>query len=270
MLYALLVAGLTVSALMWVLWAIQRRTRDASSVDAFWALAIGASGLWYAASGEGDPFRRWLAGGLIAAWAVRLGGHLLYDRVLHARAEDGRYAAMRAHWGASANLHFAWFYQAQAVVATIFALPFLVAAHDPRPLGLCDAIAVVWWFVTLGLVALADRQLAHWRRDPANQGRTCRAGLWRWSRHPNYFFEWLHWFAYPVLALGGPFGFWTFGAPLLLLVFLLFLSGIPYTEARALKTRGDDYRAYQAEVSRFIPLPPRVPVAAASMRTPTA
>jgi steroid 5-alpha reductase family enzyme len=270
MLYALLVAGLTVSALMWVLWAIQRRTRDASSVDAFWALAIGASGLWYAASGEGDPYRRWLAGGLIAAWAVRLGGHLLYDRVLHARAEDGRYAAMRAHWGASANLHFAWFYQAQAVVATIFALPFLVAAHDPRPLGLCDAIAVVWWFATLGLVALADRQLAHWRRDPGNQGRTCRAGLWRWSRHPNYFFEWLHWFAYPVLALGGPFGFWTFGAPLLLLVFLLFLSGIPYTEARALKTRGDDYRAYQAEVSRFIPLPPRVPVAAAGMRTPTA
>ena len=120
-----------------------------------------------------------------------------------------------------------------------------------------DAIAVGWWFATLGLVALADRQLARWRSDPANRGRTCRGGLWRYSRHPNYFFEWLHWFAYVALAWGGPHGPWTLAVPALLLVLLLFVTGIPYTEARALKTRGDDYRAYQRETSVFIPLPVR-------------
>jgi steroid 5-alpha reductase family enzyme len=253
----LLLAGLAVSLLMWVLWALQTRTKDASNVDAAWALAIGGCALWYAASGSGDLTRRWLAAGLIALWALRLGGHLLIDRVLTATAEDGRYAAMRAHWGPRANAHFIWFYQLQAVVAVTFALPFLVAAHDPRPVGLRDGFAVAWWGATLALVTVADRQLAAWRADPANRGRTCRAGLWRYSRHPNYFFEWLHWFAYPVLAWGGPGGPLTLSAPLLLLVFLLFLSGIPYTEARALKTRGDDYRRYQAETSRFIPWFPR-------------
>ncbi len=253
----LVIVGLTVSVGLWILWWIQTRTRDASSVDAAWALAIGLSAVFYVATGDGDPGRRLLAGGLALAWGLRLGGHLLWDRVLHAHGEDGRYAAMRAHWGASANAHFAWFYQLQAVVATVFALPFLVAAHDPRPLGLADIIAVGWWLATWAMVVISDRQLARWRRDPANRGRTCRGGLWAWSRHPNYFFEWLHWLAYPVLAWGGPAGPWTIIVPLLLLVFLLFLSGVPYTEARALKTRGDDYRAYQREVSMFIPLPPR-------------
>ena len=257
MLNDLAIAGLTVSVLMWVLWAIQRRTRDASSVDAAWALCIGACSVGYAVVGDGDAGRRMLAGGLIAAWALRLGGHLLIDRVLHATEEDGRYRAMREHWSASANLHFAWFYQLQALVAVAFSLPVLVAANDPRPLGPLDLAAAGWWVVCVGLVTLADRQLAGWRRDPANKGRTCRAGLWRWSRHPNYFFEWLHWFAYVPLAWGGPHGPWTFAAPALMLVFLLFLSGVPYTEARALKTRGEDYRRYQRETSMFVPFPPK-------------
>ncbi len=252
-----LIAALFISGVMWILWWIQTRTRDASSVDAAWALGIGACAVWYAASGDGEFARRWLLAGMIATWALRLGLHLIIDRVVKAPAEDGRYAAMRAHWGTRANAHFSWFYQAQAGGVLLFSLPFLVGADDLRPLGALDAIAVGWWFATLGLVALADRQLARWRADPANRGRTCRGGLWRYSRHPNYFFEWLHWFAYVALAWGGPHGPWTLAVPALLLVLLLFVTGIPYTEARALKTRGDDYRAYQRETSVFIPLPVR-------------
>ena len=258
----LLVAALALSGVMWVLWWVQTRTRDASVVDAAWALGIGAAAIGYAVAGTldgsaGDPARRWLACGMVAAWGLRLGGHLLVDRVLHATAEDGRYRAMREHWGSTANANFAWFYQAQAVAAAVFALPALVAAHDPRPLGVFDALAGAWWLACLALVSLADRQLARWRADPANAGRTCRAGLWRWSRHPNYFFEWLLWFAYVPLAWGGPHGPWTLLVPLVLLLLLLFVSGVPYVEARALKTRGDDYRAYQRETSMFVPLPPR-------------
>ena len=257
MLNQLVIAGAALSVVMWILWWIQTRTKDASSVDAAWALGIGAASLSYAFSGTGDPQRRWLIAGLITLWALRLGLHLLLDRVLKASAEDGRYAAMRAHWGATAHANFAWFYQAQAAAALLFSWPFLVGSHDPRPLGVVDGIAVAWWVITLGMVTVADRQLAHWRADAANHGRTCRGGLWRYSRHPNYFFEWLHWFAYVVLAWGGPAGHWTFAIPTLLLVLLLFVTGIPYVEARAVKTRGEDYRRYQQETSVFVPLPVR-------------
>lgn len=253
MLHQLLITAPALCAVMLVLWWVQTRTRDASSVDAAWALGIAGAAVTYGFSGDGDQLRRWVIAGLAGAWGLRLGLHLLLDRVLHATAEDGRYRAMRDHWGVSANLNFAWFYQAQAAAALLFSVPMLVGSHDPRPLGLFDVAAIGWWVVTLLLVAVADRQLARWRADPANHGRTCRGGLWRFSRHPNYFFEWLHWFAYVALAWGGPGGPYTLAIPALLLVLLLFVTGIPYVEARALKTRGDDYRAYQRETSVFVP-----------------
>jgi steroid 5-alpha reductase family enzyme len=114
--------------------------------------------------------------------------------------------------------------------------------------------------IVLGAVAgetIADRQLARWRADPAHRGRTCRTGLWRWSRHPNYFFEWLHWWAWPILAIGAPWGWAAVYAPILMLAFILGLSGIPATERRALATRGEDYRRYQRTTSAFFPWPPR-------------
>jgi len=103
---------------------------------------------------------------------------------------------------------------------------------------------------------MADRQLAAWREDPANAGRTCRAGLWAWSRHPNYFFEWLHWLAYPLLAVGLPLGWTVWFVPALMLLLVLKVTGIPPTERRSLERRGDDYRAYQRSTSAFIPMPP--------------
>jgi steroid 5-alpha reductase family enzyme len=107
--------------------------------------------------------------------------------------------------------------------------------------------------------ALADRQLAAHRRDPANKGKTCRSGLWRYSRHPNYFFEFLHWFAYVFLAVGMGIG-WIAASligPAVMLVFLYRVTGIPYTEAQALRSRGEDYAEYQRTTSPFLPLPPK-------------
>jgi len=105
--------------------------------------------------------------------------------------------------------------------------------------------------------AESARYVVAWRADPANRGRTCRRGLWAWSRHPNYFFEWLHWWTYPLLAVGAPWAAATLFAPAFMLFFLFKVTGIPATEARALVTRGDDYRRYQREVSMFVPWPPR-------------
>ncbi len=111
--------------------------------------------------------------------------------------------------------------------------------------------------------ALADMQLRRFRADPANKGKVCDAGLWRWSRHPNYFFEWLCWLAYPVIAIpiddpfGYPFGWASLLAPVAMYVFLVHVTGIPPLEAQMLRSRGERYRDYQLRTSRFFPLPPR-------------
>ena len=104
---------------------------------------------------------------------------------------------------------------------------------------------------------VADRQLTRFRANPAHRGLTCRAGLWRYSRHPNYFFEWLHWFAYPALAAGSPRWLLAWLGPLVMFVFLRFLSGVPWAEAQALRTRGEDYRDYQHRTPMFFPWFPR-------------
>jgi steroid 5-alpha reductase family enzyme len=191
-----------------------------------------------------------------ATWAWRLALHL--QRRLAGAPEDGRYQRMRKAMGKWADLGFLVFFQVQAVFTLIFGLPFLVAAASPvGGLQVTDVLGVLVWLVAVGGEWTADRQLERWRNEPANKGRTCRAGLWAWSRHPNYFFEWVHWFAYVLIAFGSPWWWASFWGPVVMLVFLFKLTGIPWTEARALESRGADYRKYQREVCVFFPLPPR-------------
>ncbi|TCO80671.1 steroid 5-alpha reductase family enzyme [Plasticicumulans lactativorans] len=255
---ALFLLGWGLAALALLLaWAWQQRTHDASAVDAVWAAVMGALALLHAALGSGDGARRLALALLGGAWAARLALHLLRDRVL-GKPEDGRYRRLRAWFGARAGLGFFAYFQAQALAAAVFALPFLAVAQSPgRPPAAALAAAVALWALAVTGESLADRQLAAWRADPAQRGRSCRAGLWRYSRHPNYFCEWLHWFTYPLLAWGGP-GVWlALLGPALMLATLLGVTGIPHTERQALASRGEDYRAYQRETSRFVPWFPR-------------
>jgi steroid 5-alpha reductase family enzyme len=163
---------------------------------------------------------------------------------------------LRERWQGS-PARFFLFFQLQALVVALFAVPFFAAASQPDLDARWIAAAAACWLLSLGGETLADRQLARFRADPANRGRTCRDGLWGWSRHPNYFFEWLHWFAYVLLAAGGPLAGWSWIGPIVMLLFLYRVSGIPWTEAQALRSRGEDYRRYQRQVSAFLPLPPR-------------
>jgi steroid 5-alpha reductase family enzyme len=253
-----LALGLAVMvAVMAALWLLQRRTGNAGVVDVGWSAGVGIVGVLAAALGTGWPARRLLVGAMIALWSLRLAVYIL-RRVL-GEQEDGRYTRLRSEWGAAFQGRLFWFFQAQAVLAPLFALPVWVIAGDTRPeWGAREIAATVLWLLAVLGEGLADRQLARFRADPANRGRTCTAGLWRASRHPNYFFEWLHWWAYVVLALGAPLWWLTLVGPALMLFFLLKVTGVPATEARALLSR-PDYAEYQRTTSAFIPWFPRRP-----------
>lgn len=232
-------------------WSWQRRRQNAGIVDAVWAAGVGAGAVLYALIGSGAVLPRVTVAVLGGVWGARLARHL-WLRV-RSEPEDGRYAHLRAHWHGSQGAWFA-FFQFQAALIVLFSLPFLAVANNPVG-GMTPwwvAGVAIWVASVLG-EAVADRQLARFRADPANAGRTCRAGLWRYSRHPNYFFEWTHWFAYVCLAVGSPWLWLAWAGPVVMWVFLRWISGIPYTEAQALRTRGDDYREYQRSTSMLVP-----------------
>lgn len=240
---------------MSLIWAVSMRLRNAGLVDVGWAGLMGAAALFAGSVGAGDALPRVLVALFGGFWGARLCLHLLH-RVLR-EPEDGRYQAMRAAIG-DGGWRWFLFFQAQALVVALFTIPFAAAAGadtDGIEVGILLAVAV--WLLAMGGEMLADRQLAVFRAHPGHRGRTCRVGLWAWSRHPNYFFEWLHWFAYVLLAWSGPYFLWSLLGPVLMLLFLWRVSGIPWTEAQALRSRGEDYRRYQQEVSAFFPWPPK-------------
>ena len=248
------VAGAVV---MLMLWAIQTRTRNAGIVDLGWAGLTGSLAGLYALLADGDPSRRLLLGALGAIWGWRLAVYLGRDRVW-GRPEEGRYVTLRRNWSPHADRAFFIFFQAQALAALVLSVPFALGALSPTPLPTpSDLIGLALVLLGVAGESLADRQLEQFKKNPANRGRTCRQGLWRYSRHPNYFFEWLLWCGFGTLGLAGPWGWAGMVAPALILFSILFVTGIPPTETQALASRGDDYRRYQQTTSPFIPWPPR-------------
>jgi steroid 5-alpha reductase family enzyme len=245
------------SVAMSAAWFVQRSTRNAGIVDAAWALCMAGSALFYATVGNGSLIARLGVAMLGGVWGFRLCLHIL-ARVL-SESEDGRYRYLREYWRDDQGRFFV-FFQAQALLTALFSLPFYAVAQNPREglTGWCFA-GITVWIVSLTGEWVADVQLARFRHRPESRGHTCRSGLWRFSRHPNYFFEWLHWFTYVLLAVGAPSPFQALSwlGPVLMLVSLCWVTGIPYVEAQALRSRGDDYRDYQRTTSVFIPWFPR-------------
>lgn len=250
-------------AIVWLLaavaqtagWFWQQRQRNAGIVDVIWAAGVGGAAIVLAVLGDGAAWPRITLALLGGVWGLRLAAHLW--RRVRGEDEDGRYAHLRSLWGDGA-LRWFLFFQFQALLVVAFALPFLAVARNPvdGP-SLAWGAALLMWLVAVIGEAIADAQLRRFRADPANRGRTCRAGLWRYSRHPNYFFEWLHWFTYVLLAIGSPIAWLAWSGPLVMFVFLRWVSGIPYTEAQSLRTRGEDYRDYQRRTPMLFPWFPR-------------
>ena len=198
---------------------------------------------------------------IVGFWGFRLGGHIL-SRLLSEEGEDGRYLQLRRHWGESANSKFFFFFQGQGIANLLLTAPILVFMMRDTAPGLWEGLAWIWMSGSILGEKTADAQLRQWKDDPANRGKTCRRGLWAFSRHPNYFFEWCFWLGLPIAGLSYLPGDWPVFlfaclSPAVMLFLLLRVTGIPYTEKQSLRSRGEDYARYQREVSAFVPWPPK-------------
>jgi steroid 5-alpha reductase family enzyme len=254
---ALAHSALTIACAMLALWLLSLALRNASIVDIWWGpgIALGAAVAWLAA-GASHP-RATLLVALAALWALRLGGYLLWRNAGH--GEDPRYQAMRRHWGP----RFPWIslatvFTLQGVLQWIVSLPLQVGAALPgeAPLGALDALGALLFAVGFAFESTGDVQLARFKADPANRGRVMNRGVWRYTRHPNYFGDALaHWGLF-VIALASPYGWLTALSPALMTFLLLRVSGVALLE-RSIGRRRPDYAEYQRRTSAFFPLPPR-------------
>jgi steroid 5-alpha reductase family enzyme len=253
----LLIGFAAVALLMFILWLIHFPMHNAAIVDVGWAGGLALLGAIYAWQGAGWPSRKALIGSLAVIWGVRLATYLLGERII-GHPEEGRYQELRRRWKTGFGWKFLVFFEFQALLCIVLSAPFWLAAANPEPAfhWLELAGAAVWCCGILG-ESLADRQLAAFKANPANRGRTCRAGLWNYSRHPNYFFEWIIWMGFALIALPADFGYLGLISPALILYFVLRVTGIPATEDQAVRSRGEDYREYQRTTSAFVPWFPK-------------
>ena len=240
-------------ALMLVIWWLALRINNLGIVDIAWSYAFAPVAIYYAATTHGDPTRRWLMAAMAALWSVRLGTYLYFRVMGHHPKEDTRYAEMRQKWGKSLKLQVLIFFQLQAILIALLSIPFLFVCLNDRPgISLIEWVGAVIWLIAVVGEGVADWQLKQFKAKK-NRAPVCQDGLWNYSRHPNYFFEWLIWVGFFVFALGSPLGCATIYCPALMLFFLLRVTGIPLTEGLAVKTKGDAYREYQRTTSQFVP-----------------
>ena len=246
------------SSLMLVAWLGGLKLNFISLVDAVWALGIGLGGAIISTVYGQNTMRSLFAGALALFWGLRLGGYLSLRLWRHFPSEDTRYQVLRKSWKDGFFWKTFLFFQFQAVTQVLFILPFMLLAFDaktfPQSLEIVGASVAI-----LGIFgeAISDSQMKRFKSDPLNRGKVCDVGLWRYSRHPNYFFEWIIWCGFALCALQAPLGWLALLCPIAMLFLLLFVTGVRPSEEQSLKSRGDLYREYQRKTSKFIPWFPR-------------
>lgn len=259
----LTIAAFIVSAglvsVMVLAWCFQQKTGSPGWVDVTWSLGVGGVGFAVAVLPFGHDWPHWrqmMIAILAAFWCLRLGNHIA--RRTRTAADDPRYRNLIEQWGADAPRRMFWFLQSQAAVGIVLALAIVLAAHNPNPaLRVQDLVGLALLAAAVTGEAIADRQLRAFKANALNRNAVCDTGLWRLSRHPNYFFEWLAWVAYPAVAIDfsgyNPWGWIALAAPVCMYWVLVHVSGIPPLEEHMLRSRGETFRAYQERTPAFFP-----------------
>lgn len=254
----LVIATLAVCVAFAGAYVVARHLDNYSIVDVAWSYAFGPVALLYAFASPGATSRRIVLAVVVVLWSTRLATHLLRRVAQHHPVEDARYGQLRRAWSGNFPARMFRFFQLQALSIVVLSVPFLLIARNaaPFPHGL-EIGALVCLVAAVVGETVADHQLATFKRDPANRHRVCARGLWRYTRHPNYFFEWLVWVSFALFALPASLGWLGVLSPLVILYLLVRVTGIPLTEAQLLRSKGDAYRRYQQSTSAFFPWPPR-------------
>jgi len=240
--------------IMFFVWLWSYRIGNAGVVDIFWSYNFPVIAFILLLFGPGFETRKLLFCGMVIIAGGRLGTHLAVRVLKHLRQEEPRYAQIRKEWGENAEVKMALFFQMQALSNILLAVPFFIIVLNPSPeLNVFEYAGAAIWLISVLGEATADAELAAFKKNPANKGKVCDKGLWGYSRHPNYFFEWLMWVSYFVFALGSPSGYLAIISPAIILYLLLKVTGIPMTEEQSIRTKGDAFRKYQQQVSVFVP-----------------
>ncbi len=262
MIFALVVVLALMLVVMITAWATVVRTGNGGWIDVFWSFGTGVAGVIAAlAPWSGAPsWRQMLVAGLVAIWALRLGSYIAIR--VAGGGEDVRYTALKGQWGPRFNRYLLGLAIVQAPATLLLCASIAAAALRPsgalRPTDIVGAALLLTAIVGEGV---ADRQMKRFKADKSNRGQVMDLGLWSWSRHPNYFFEWLGWLAYPVIGLDLS-GRWSAGwaaliGPVVMFLILTRLTGVPPLEAAMVRSKGQAYRDYQHRVGAFFPRPPR-------------
>ena len=250
--------GLALFILFTLTWVIQLRTKNAAIVDTIWSLGFPLLAAVYFGLTDGYVYRKWLLLIMVVVWGFRLAGYLFFRTI--GKPEDVRYTALRKEWGSNQNVLMLRFYYFQAIMALALSFPFALIMLNAKPeLHFIEIAGAGLWLVAITGESLADYQLKKFKEDPLNKGKICNQGLWYYSRHPNYFFEWLVWVSFFIVALASDWGVLTIFCPIVMYYVLTKITGIVYTEKEMVKSRGQAFLDYQKSTSAFFPMPKRVP-----------
>jgi len=255
----LFATGGAVIGLMVAGWIVSLILKDASIVDIIWGTGF-VLVAWVAFFvGDGYEGRKWLITVLATAWGGRLSIYLYMRN--HGKGEDYRYRAMRKRWGPRFPLiSLVTVFGLQGVLMFVISMPLQVAQLSGTPDGFVamDFIGAAIWLVGFGFEAIGDFQLARFKANPANAGKVMNQGLWRYTRHPNYFGDAVLWWGMFVVAAARPANLVVVFSPIIMTILLTRVSGVPLLEA-SLRRRREGYTEYVSTTSGFIPMPPKKP-----------
>lgn len=256
-LYFLACSFAALFVLMSIAWLIQYRNGNAGIVDIFWGISFPVSVSIYLILVNQITLKTQVLAFMVSLWGIRLAIYL-FGRNWN-KQEDARYAQLKKEWGNKAQLKMFFFFQFQALLSTLLSFPFiLIILQEKKELSVLEITALLLWTIGLTGETIADEQLKYFKKNNPDKKQVCSSGLWFYSRHPNYFFEWIIWVSYFIFALNAPYGWLSFLSPLLMLHFLLNVTGIKYSEEHMLASKGEAYRIYKETTSAFIPLPKNV------------